>query len=85
MSIDERPQPYFVLRQLLLDARRTAGIKQAELAAKLGKPQSYVYKVETGERQLDVIEFVAYAGGLGLHPVAVIADLVMRLQQPGSE
>ena len=31
---------------------------QVELAQCLGKPQSYVYKVETLERRLDIIELM---------------------------
>ncbi|WP_219861513.1 helix-turn-helix domain-containing protein [Vreelandella piezotolerans] len=40
------------LKQLRLDAQLT----QIELAQRLGKPQSYVSKYESGERRLDVIE-----------------------------
>jgi transcriptional regulator with XRE-family HTH domain len=40
-------------------ARRRAGLTQAELAARLGRPQSYVSKVETCERRLDLLETAA--------------------------
>ncbi len=42
----------------LTEARNDADLTQAEVAHKLGKPQSYVAKYEGGERRLDVIEFV---------------------------
>lgn len=54
------------LTALLIEARRQQGHTQAELAAKLDKPQSYVAKVEGGERRLDVIEFIDFADALGL-------------------
>jgi transcriptional regulator with XRE-family HTH domain len=44
----------FLIR--LRKARIDAGMTQVEVAEVLGKPQSYVSKVETGERYLDVIE-----------------------------
>lgn len=40
----------------LKTARIEAGFSQQEVADKLGKPQSYVSKIESGERRLDVAE-----------------------------
>ena len=33
-----------------------AGLKQVEVANKLGKPQSYISKIEKGESRMDVVE-----------------------------
>jgi transcriptional regulator with XRE-family HTH domain len=41
---------------------------QADLAKRLKKPQSYISKVESGERNLDVIEFMTYCQALELDP-----------------
>jgi transcriptional regulator with XRE-family HTH domain len=41
-----------LLRQMRLDA----GLRQEDLAAKLGEPQSFVSRYECGERRLDVLE-----------------------------
>ena len=48
---------------------------QAELAAALGKPQSFVAKYENGERRIDVIEFADITAALGIS----CADLLVRL------
>ncbi|MDR0172289.1 helix-turn-helix domain-containing protein [Enterobacter sichuanensis] len=49
----------------LKKARKEKGITQAQLADALGKPQSFIAKVENGERRLDVVEFVHLARLLG--------------------
>jgi transcriptional regulator with XRE-family HTH domain len=42
-------------------AREAAGLTQVEVARKLGKPQSFVSKSESGERRVDVVEAAAFA------------------------
>ncbi len=45
----------------LKTARIEAGFSQQEVADKLGKPQSYISKIESGERRLDVAEMKKFA------------------------
>lgn len=40
----------------LKQARLDAGLTQAQVASKLRKPQSFVSKIEAGERRLDFVE-----------------------------
>ncbi len=47
-----------------------------ELAAKLGRPQSYVSKYENGERRLDLLEFLEITEILGIK----VAEFVRRLK-----
>lgn len=65
------------LLELLVKTRRSRGLTQAALAARLGKPQSFVAKVENGERRLDVIEFVDLALAMKVKPF----DLIARLER----
>jgi transcriptional regulator with XRE-family HTH domain len=41
---------------MLRELRKEAGLTQVGLAERLGKPQSYVSKVERGERIIDLVE-----------------------------
>ncbi len=50
---------------MIREARLNAGLTQAKLAEKLGKPQSYIAKYETGERRLDVIELLDIIDAIG--------------------
>ena len=47
---------YKEIIERLKTARIEAGLAQKEVADKLGKPQSYISKIESGERRLDVAE-----------------------------
>lgn len=49
----------------LREAREAAGLRQAQVAEQLGKPQSYVSKVENGERRIDPIELADFAQAYG--------------------
>lgn len=60
---------YDVVVQALVAARHNAGISQAELAKRLGKPPSYVAKVELKERRVDVVEFVEFLRAAGASEV----------------
>jgi len=52
----------------LREARIEAGLTQVALAEKLGRPQSFVAKIEGYERRLDLLEFVQLAEALGRVP-----------------
>lgn len=69
---------YHHLRELLIEARKKAGLTQVELAQKLSRPQSFVSKYELGERRLDVVEFLEVAKALGAKPEKVLKRLALR-------
>ena len=52
--------------QVVVGARHEAGMTQRELASKMGRPYSVIANIERGERQIDVIEFIAIARALGV-------------------
>jgi transcriptional regulator with XRE-family HTH domain len=69
-------EEYNQFRKMLIDARKEANLTQAELSAKLERPQSYVSKYERGERRLDLIEFLQLAQVLEIDPLTFIENLL---------
>lgn len=62
-----------------MDARTAANVTQVELAERLGRPQSFVAKVEGGDRRLDVIEFLQIAVALNVDHEPIIRSVLAAL------
>jgi len=63
---------------LLRDLRVDAGLTQVMLAKKLSNTQTFVSKVERGERRLDLVEFVEICEALGVDPRAALDEYLTR-------
>jgi len=63
---------YEVLQKALIEARLTNELTQLGVANRLGKPQSFVSKYESGERRLDVIEFLDVCVALNTNPALIL-------------
>ncbi|MCC6275207.1 MAG: helix-turn-helix transcriptional regulator [Leptospiraceae bacterium] len=48
---------YKLFQKLLKRARKDSNLTQIEVCEKLEQPQSYISKIEAGDRRIDVIEF----------------------------
>lgn len=66
---------YEIFCHLLVEARQKKGFKQSDLAGKLGRHQSYISKYETGERRLDVIEFLDVCYALSIKPESILKQM----------
>lgn len=64
---------YERLRLKLKEARTTAEMTQAEVARLLGRPQSFISKVESRKRRVDFIELQELASIYG-KPITFFAD-----------
>jgi transcriptional regulator with XRE-family HTH domain len=76
--------PRAIDKEALLDTLRgvrgEVGLTQAELAARLGRPQSFVSKYESGERRLDLIELSEVCAALGVS----LENFVSRVRSKAS-
>ena len=59
---------YRAFLRLLVNYRERAGLTQAQLAERLEETQSFVSKLERGERRVDVLEFLIICGVLDVSP-----------------
>ena len=57
---------------MLRTARKEAGITQVALAKRLRTRQQFVSKYESGERRLDIIEFLDVACELDVDPSEIL-------------
>jgi transcriptional regulator with XRE-family HTH domain len=72
-------EPYAVFLTSLIEARKQLGLSQVELARRLGKPQSFISKIEIGERRLDVLEFLQIMRALEDDPRPIISKVQASL------
>jgi len=66
---------YQLLVSKIREIRANSGLTQRALAAKLHKYHSYVSRIETSERELNVVELMDYCDALGIDSVDFIHDL----------
>ena len=62
----------------LIEIREKAGVSQRELARRLDRAHSYVGRIETGDRRLDLPEFIEWCELLDADPVEVLQRIVKR-------
>lgn len=70
---------YASLRAELLSARETAGLTQRQLASRLKVPPSWIAKVESGERRVDLVEFAWVILACDRDPVPITKRLLQQI------
>ncbi|WP_233827760.1 helix-turn-helix domain-containing protein [Paraburkholderia sp. ZP32-5] len=70
---------YQRIATLLGELRKQHGLLQQDVANRLGRPQGFVSKVESGARRIDLVELLDFLRALESDPHAFIDEL---LNQP---
>jgi transcriptional regulator with XRE-family HTH domain len=73
-----RSAKHRALIAVIVATREAAGLTQRQLAAKLSRSNSFVWKLEAGERQLNVLEFIEIAKVLGVKASALMTEIEGR-------
>jgi transcriptional regulator with XRE-family HTH domain len=63
------------LRAFLVERRKIAGLRQVDLAKRLGRTQSYVSNIEIGQKRIALIELIEWAEAVGFDPEEAIAEV----------
>lgn len=71
-----RTRGHKTLIAVLTAARLKAGLTQRDVAVRLKRPHSLVGRIESGERRIDVIEFIEIAGAIGADPRQLFSQLL---------
>lgn len=71
-----RSRRHRALCAALRSARKTARLSQDELASRLKTSQTVIARIESGERRVDVVEFIDMARALRLDPRDVLSELM---------
>jgi len=72
---------YAVVLRLFREAREQSGLTQVELAERLGQTQSFVSKIERGDRRLDLIQLRTILEHFGMSLPEFVASLETALKQ----
>jgi transcriptional regulator with XRE-family HTH domain len=65
MASAARSPRYRQFLERLRSARADAGLTQEQVATRIGRPQSFVSKCESGDRRVDIIELEVFADAYG--------------------
>ena len=63
------------LRTFLFERRKSTGLRQVDLAKRLGRTQSYVSHFEIGQKRIALIELIEWAEAIGFDPEEAITEI----------
>ncbi|MBB5209648.1 helix-turn-helix domain-containing protein [Chiayiivirga flava] len=73
---------YQTLLQLLRDLRVGQGMTQVDLGHALDNTQTFVSKIERGERRIDVLEFIDICEAMNVDPVSAFKQFMTQRGVP---
>lgn len=68
------------MKSALVEMRQTAGLTQRELAERLRREHSFVWRIENGERRVDLLEFYWICRALSVNASDAYRRLAARFE-----
>jgi hypothetical protein len=75
MSRTSDARRHEALRAFLVERRKIAGLRQVDLAKRLGRSQSYVSHIEIRQKHVALIELIEWAAAIGFDPEEAIVEI----------
>lgn len=75
MSRHRNSPRHETLRAFIVEKRTKAGLRQVDVAKRLKRYQSYVTHIETGQKEIGVIELLELADAIGFDPQEALRRL----------
>lgn len=75
----QHSRQYQHVPKFLREMRDGARLTQRDIGELLGRPQSWVYNCETGNRRVDITEFAAWCRACDVKPVTGLRRLLERI------
>lgn len=72
---------YQIVVDKLRTLREASGMTQRDLASKLDREHSFVWRMEKGERRLDVVEFHSVCNALGVKADKIYTGLIREFRK----
>lgn len=76
MTLTIQTKRHKLLTSLISQFRKEAGLTQADVARALRRYQSYVANIESGQRRIDVVEFLDLAAAIGFDAREILHEIM---------
>ena len=74
-------QEYSLFLEQLRNTREGKGLTQTQVAERLGQTQSFVSKVERGERRVDIVEMRAFCSAMDIDFLGFVQRLELEFSK----
>jgi hypothetical protein len=78
MSGTLRSPKHKALLRFIVEKRKKAELRQVDVAKRLGRYQSYITNIDTGQRRIDAVELVELAEAIGFDPREAIKRIMKK-------
>jgi len=71
-----KPARQFSVTETIAKAREEAGLSQRALSARLHEVNNYIQRIESGQRDVGVAEFIRIAYAIGVDPCELLRAVI---------